>query len=374
MPLLDKFSQDSTYNPKSFSLMDRFTNPMTQYGLALLTGGDPARAASLARKSQAEQRMMPYQMKMMQAQMQSLDAAAKQRIARSEYIGGLPENERGAAEAFPEQFAKRQFADTKTNLQKEYDRAKVSGFVGSIGEFAQSKQRPRITSGPDEIPSPTDLLKFRDKDDNPPKNMLSFKQLQEQGYQLSDKPTEKGKIASYISNSLTTASDAVQSILDKPDFDPTAPEHVAGELSDFLASGDYQIYKAASDEWATNMVFLRSGATAREEEKAAAFKNFWPQPGNKPEAVFFKNKFRINQEINAHALAGMEGRVSKEVARTAIKRLEKKLEDLESKGIQDIEAKSIGETVKALRENVYQFGSEEKDKRMKEREEKYGKF
>jgi len=375
MGLLDRFmgGGGTSYDPQSFSLMDRITNPMTQMGLAMLTGGNPAQAAALAQKSKTQQMMMPYQMKMMQGQMQSLQAAAQQRQARSDYIGGLPEDQQAQARAFPELYAKKQFGDTRTSLQKEFDRAKTGGFKGSIGDFAQSKQRPRVTAGADEIPSVTDLLKFRDKKGNAPTGMLTYAQLAAQDYQLSDKPVEKDKISSYISNSLTTASDAVVDILNSPDFDPASPEHIAGNLSNFLASGDYQKYKASADEWATNMVFLRSGATAREEEKKAAFENFWPQPGDKSEAIFFKTKLRINQEINAHALSGMGGRANKESSEKAIEKLEKQIKDLEAKGVQDIKRKTISETMESLQENIYQFGDDpERDERIKASRSRYG--
>lgn len=181
----------------------------------------------------------------------------------------------------------------------------------------------------DEIPSVSDLTKFRNDKGSPPPFPMTFRELRSEGYQLTDKPTEADKRAGYVADSLDTASSMVESILNKPEFDPTSVGTSASAMTNWTASSDYQSYKSAADEWATNMVFLRSGATAREEEKTAAFSNFWPQPGDKPETVRFKTQLRLQQEINALNLATMGGRVSREKAQKKIDKIQKRLEKLE---------------------------------------------
>jgi len=182
----------------------------------------------------------------------------------------------------------------------------------------------------DAIPSVSDLIKYRDKNGNPPPGPMSHRELREKGYTLSDVPTEKDKVASYVADSLTTASSEVDKVLSKPDFNPSSFDEFAKNITNWTASPNYQQYKSAADEWATNLVFLRSGATARQEEKDAAFNNYWPQPGDKPETRKFKEKFRKAQEINAYSMAAMGGRVSKEKAEEKIKQLQKEIDVIDT--------------------------------------------
>jgi hypothetical protein len=192
---------------------------------------------------------------------------------------------------------------------------------------ALMKPQNQIIFG-DKPVSPADLERFVDAEGNPPPTIMTPTQLREGGYRLSRKPTEADRRSAYVADSLSTASRAVENILEKPAFNPSSMLEAAKSVSNWTASSEYQRYKSSADEWATNMVFLRSGATAREEEKSAAFSNFWPQPGDKKETRDFKTKLRLEQEINAYSMAAMGGRITQEKAQEKIGQIRKRLDKL----------------------------------------------
>lgn len=221
---------------------------------------------------------------------------------------------------------------------QQYQFAVGQGFKGNFEDWqikmANAKASktdinlPAIQSAMDEPLKVSELEKFADANGNMPSTIMTPRQLKEEGFILSKKPTEKDMTASYVADSLTTASQAVEDVLSRPEFNPSSFEEFAKSTTNWTASPEYQQYKSSADEWATNLVFLRSGATAREEEKSAAFNNYWPQPGDKEETRSFKTKFRKMQEINAYSMAAMGGRVSKEKAEASIARLEKEIDDM----------------------------------------------
>jgi hypothetical protein len=173
-----------------------------------------------------------------------------------------------------------------------------------------------------------ELERYVGPDGDPPDRIMTPRELNAAGYKYQRKPTESDRRSGYVADSLSTASEAVEDILADPEFDPTSVTESARAISNWTASAKYQRYKAAADEWATNMVFLRSGATAREEEKTAAFSNFWPQPGDKKETRDFKTRLRLQQEVNAYNMATMGGRITSEKAKEKIRQIERKLQNL----------------------------------------------
>jgi len=91
---------------------------------------------------------------------------------------------------------------------------------------------------------------------------------------------------------------------DYPEYNPASGWNIPGNITNWLASPGARQYRSIADEWTTNTVFLRSGATAREEEKEAAFKNYFPQPGDDPATVRRKDNMRRKQTERAIAKAG----------------------------------------------------------------------
>jgi hypothetical protein len=87
------------------------------------------------------------------------------------------------------------------------------------------------------------------------------------------------------------------------DYVPPSAEAFADMLPDavkgHLTSDEFKNYKNTGDEWASNLVFLRSGATARQEEKDSAFRNYFPQPGDSAKIVADKAQRRSEAVSNA---------------------------------------------------------------------------
>ncbi len=156
-----------------------------------------------------------------------------------------------------------------------------------------------------------------------------------QGTLIPKQPSERERTAGFVAGNLANLENRVRSVLDSEDFDPSSAKHMAGQLpgGNFMVSGDFQMYRSAADEWATNMVFLRSGATARQEEKDTSFSNFWTQPGDKEETKLFKEKMRLEVSIEALQFATRDGRIEKPEADEQIAALQKRLTELESKGV-----------------------------------------
>jgi len=223
-------------------------------------------------------------------------------------------------------------AQNPTSLMQNLRAAGLEpGTPGYRQAIMQAVTKPLIGGGPSAMDEPLkseELERYVDAEGNPPSKIMTPRELNDEGFTFQRKPTESDRRSAYVADSLSTASEAVEDILEDPDFDPTSVEESARAISNWTASEEYQQYKAAADEWATNMVFLRSGATAREEEKSAAFSNFWPQPGDKKETRNFKTKLRLQQEINAYSMAAMGGRISSEKAKEKIRQTEKKLEKI----------------------------------------------
>ena len=140
--------------------------------------------------------------------------------------------------------------------------------------------------------------------------------------------TEREQTVKYVSGQLHAHRQRADEILARAGFDPTKSENMAANLplvGNFLASEDYQAYKATANEWTTNLVFLRSGATARKEEVDAAFQNYWPQPGDKPRTVDDKRLMRLEQELQALQFGMQEGRIAPESAKQEIAQVKQDL-------------------------------------------------
>lgn len=131
------------------------------------------------------------------------------------------------------------------------------------------------------------------------------------------KPTEGEQRNAYASQNLLALNDAAnQVITDNPDFDPAnlfEPGLLPG-VGDYLASQPYRQFKSAADEWTTNVVFLRSGATAREDEKTSAFKNYWPQPLDDERTQANKELGRLEQMKRAYEAGRSANRIGSDEA------------------------------------------------------------
>lgn len=138
------------------------------------------------------------------------------------------------------------------------------------------------------------------------------------GARTVEKPlTEGERRAGYVNKTLATMNQEAESIIRNENgeikFRPglrdslgnLAPQAVQG----YIQSPEYRQYKAMADEWASMLVFLRSGATARQEEKDASFTNYWPQPGEDDATINAKRRMRQQMMENATALGRQQGRI-----------------------------------------------------------------
>lgn len=123
----------------------------------------------------------------------------------------------------------------------------------------------------------------------------------------------------YVGNSLLNVSNMLADFnAANPDFDPTAFGHWAREaiapgagLENMVKEGPKQAYDAMRKEWASNLVFLRSGVTAREEEVEREMMN-WDSPGDSKETRLWKARLRAEKELEAYDKGFREGRVHPE--------------------------------------------------------------
>lgn len=117
---------------------------------------------------------------------------------------------------------------------------------------------------------------------------------------------------SYVAQLLTGFEDNLRDILSTyPEFDPASMWNIPGSYANWLASPAQQQYRSAADEWTANTIFLRSGAAVTKDEKTAAFKNYFPQPGDDPATM--KRK-QIMRNMQTEKIIGKAGRAYKDEA------------------------------------------------------------
>lgn len=98
-----------------------------------------------------------------------------------------------------------------------------------------------------------------------------------------------------------------------PSFTESVVSEVAPEsVVQLMASPDFKKFQNVADEWARNLVFLRSGATARDDEVQAAIRNYFPAVGDGPEEIQRKAEMRADavkkaEEAYYRRLNGDEG-------------------------------------------------------------------
>ncbi len=141
-------------------------------------------------------------------------------------------------------------------------------------------------------------------------------------YLISKRPSEAERRGQYVATNLIDLNRRAEETIKAEDFNPSDWENLAPGAIEALVGGvvpgignvaaspGWQQYKAASDEWASNLVFLRSGATARQEEKDTAFTNFWPQPFDDEATRSDKKEMRDVQMRSAIESATQAGRIS----------------------------------------------------------------
>ncbi len=124
------------------------------------------------------------------------------------------------------------------------------------------------------------------------------------------RPTQRERSAEFVVGNLDNLETRIQDAESR--FDPTSVQSMAADIplvGNFLASGAQQEHRAAADEWTTNMVFLRSGATAREDEKESTYQNYFAQPGDAPETVINKRAMRAEARAEAEKQGREAGRL-----------------------------------------------------------------
>lgn len=84
-------------------------------------------------------------------------------------------------------------------------------------------------------------------------------------------------------------------------FESLASDYIPAAFEGFLTSSEFKKYKRNADEWARSQTLLKSGVTARAEEVEAAFRNYWPQPGDGPTEVKDKRLARERAMNEAEA-------------------------------------------------------------------------
>jgi len=99
----------------SFSLMDRFMNPMTQFGLATLTNRDPIRAMYSSRQYQQDRMQMPYEGKLQNLHLSAMQREEEERAATDEYISQLPPDQQALARMDRRGYVKNVMSPTSNN-------------------------------------------------------------------------------------------------------------------------------------------------------------------------------------------------------------------------------------------------------------------
>jgi hypothetical protein len=115
------------------------------------------------------------------------------------------------------------------------------------------------------------------------------------------KKTESEKRADLVTGALSAHDVAAG------DYTPGFWESLATDITEdklpaatgYFQSDEYKKMDTNADEWARMLVFLRSGATARQEEVTAARKNFWPKASDSKEERDRKTKMRQGAMNNA---------------------------------------------------------------------------
>jgi len=144
------------------------------------------------------------------------------------------------------------------------------------------------------------------------------------------KPITEGEAtARYVGTSLLNVGAQMDDFLTtNPDFDATEASGIGasapGVAGKYLSSGERQTYNGLAEDWASSLVFLRSGVTAREEEVQREMRK-WPGPGTKPLAVKEKALQRAQAELAAYQKGYREGRIMDKEARNAIAQLQQKV-------------------------------------------------
>ncbi len=151
--------------------------------------------------------------------------------------------------------------------------------------------------------------------------------------------SERERTDLYVaSNMFNRGRELSNVIANNPNFNPASAANHAGQVpgvGNYLVSPEYQQFRTGADEWASNLVFLRSGATARQEEKDSAFRNFFPQPGDADETIRLKNERRISAELDAYKKAMGSGRVKDPIAMQHVAALEQQLQQARGAGRSD---------------------------------------
>lgn len=80
----------------------------------------------------------------------------------------------------------------------------------------------------------------------------------------------------------------------------------AGFVPEAFKSGDRKRYESAAKRWAANLLYIKSGAQAGQDEINSTWQQFFPVPGDSQEEIAQKNRARI-QELEA--VSGMLGTV-----------------------------------------------------------------
>lgn len=133
------------------------------------------------------------------------------------------------------------------------------------------------------------------------------------------RPTERQQNAQLSTENMKRFHNEVLSLENSGSFNPAGAENIGANtpfVGNFLASPDFRQFKTGADEWAANLVFLRSGATARQEEKDSAVKNYFPQPGDDPETI--KRKQQRRQEAFEAALKAYASRTGENISEQPI--------------------------------------------------------
>lgn len=130
----------------------------------------------------------------------------------------------------------------------------------------------------------------------------------------------------------TAANDALNN---NPEFDPTALFEARGDIplvGNIMASPGFQQYRAAADEWTANMAYLRSGTTARQDEKESAFQNFWYRVGDDAQTMPFKRRLRLEAMREAYIAGARANRIGSEEAGDVLSEIDRELATMQQSG------------------------------------------
>jgi hypothetical protein len=205
-----------------------------------------------------------------------------------------PESYQGLAQqlgAFSQASGPAAAAPTSTDDMREYALAQSQGFKGSFFDYVKAVK----AAGAQQINLPSGYRWNADGTMSPIKGGPADKPPQR---------SEGDKKAGVLLQGMRDAEAQLSTLTgtDTSSFLNSLASKIPG--GGMLQSEEYRKYKAAADRWASNYLYLKSGAQAGKDEIATTVTQFFPQPGDGPEVSAQKDAARAQELASGEGTYG----------------------------------------------------------------------